>query len=50
MLELKFDSSSFTRKLRGIQISAIPEAQKKSLYKFGFLNKKKDCRSYEEGF
>jgi len=41
MLELKFDSSSFTRKLRGIQISAIPEAQKKSLYKFGFLNKKK---------
>tara|TARA_B100001093_G_C26447988_1_gene851031 strand:+ start:13 stop:750 length:738 start_codon:yes stop_codon:yes gene_type:complete len=41
MLDIKFDTTKFTRKLRGIQISAIPEAQKKSLYKFGFLNKKK---------
>ena len=41
MLDIKFDTTKFTRKLRGIQISAIPEAQKKSLFKFGFLNKKK---------
>ena len=41
MLEMKFDTSKFTKKLRGIQFAAIPEAQKKSLYKFGFLNKKK---------
>ena len=41
MLDIKFDTTKFTNKLRGIQISAIPEAQKKSLYKFGFLNKKK---------
>ena len=39
MLDIKFDTTKFTRKLRGIQISAIPEAQKKSLYKFGFVNK-----------
>ena len=41
MVELKFDTSKFTKKLRNIQFAAIPEAQKKSLYKFGFLNKKK---------
>ena len=41
MLELKFDTSKFTKNLRNIQFAAIPEAQKKSLYKFGFLNKKK---------
>ena len=41
MFDLKFDTTKFTRKLRGLQFSAIPEAQKKSLYKFGFLNKKK---------
>ena len=41
MIELKFDTTKFTRNLRGIKVSAIPEAQKKSLYKFGFLNKKK---------
>ncbi len=41
MLDIKFDSSAFTRKIKGIQLGAIPEAQKKSLYKFGFLNKKK---------
>jgi len=41
MLDIKFDSNKFTNKLKGIQLAAIPEAQKKSLYKFGFLNKKK---------
>lgn len=41
MLDLKFDTSKFTKNLRNIQFAAIPEAQKKSLYKFGFLNKKK---------
>tara|TARA_B100000401_G_C52598519_1_gene620762 strand:- start:42 stop:773 length:732 start_codon:yes stop_codon:yes gene_type:complete len=41
MLEMKFDTSKFTKKLKGIQFAAMPEAQKKSLYKFGFLNKKK---------
>ena len=41
MLDIKFDESKFTNKLKGIQLAAIPEAQKKSLYKFGFLNKKK---------
>ena len=41
MLSIKFDGDKFTKKLRGIELSAIPEAQKKSLYKFGFLNKKK---------
>ena len=41
MLELKFDTSKFTKNLRNIQFAAIPEPQKKSLYKFGFLNKKK---------
>ena len=41
MLSIKFDSDKFTNKLKGIQLAAIPEAQKKSLYKFGFLNKKK---------
>ena len=41
MINLKIDANKFTRKLSGLQFSAIPEAQKKSLYKFGFLNKKK---------
>jgi len=41
MLDIKFDSSSFTRKIKALQLGAIPKAQKKSLYKFGFLNKKK---------
>ena len=41
MLDLKFDTSKFTKNLRNIQFAAIPEAQKKSLFKFGFLNKKK---------
>ena len=41
MLQLKFDTSKITKNLRNIQFAAIPEAQKKSLYKFGFLNKKK---------
>ena len=41
MLDLKFDTTKFTKNLRNIQFAAIPEAQKKSLYKFGFLNKKK---------
>ena len=41
MFDIKFDSSSFTKKIKGLQLGAIPEAQKKSLYKFGFLNKKK---------
>ena len=41
MLNLKFDASKFTKKLKGIELAALPEAQKKSLYKFGFLNKKK---------
>ena len=41
MLSIKFDSDKFTNTLKGIQLAAIPEAQKKSLYKFGFLNKKK---------
>ena len=41
MFSVEFDSSQFTRKLRALQLGAIPEAQKKSLYKFGFLNKKK---------
>ena len=41
MVSIEFDATKFTKKLRGIQLSAIPEAQKKSLYKFGFLNKKK---------
>jgi hypothetical protein len=41
MLEMKFNTTKFTQKLKGVQFAAIPEAQKKSLYKFGFLNKKK---------
>ena len=41
MLDIKFDATKFTNKLKGIELAAIPEAQKKSLYKFGFLNKKK---------
>ena len=41
MIELKFDTTKFTKNLRNIQFAAIPEAQKKSLDKFGFLNKKK---------
>ena len=41
MLTIEFNSKRFTRQIRGIQLGAIPEAQKKSLYKFGFLNKKK---------
>ena len=41
MFSVEFDSSKFTRKLKALQLGAIPEAQKKSLYKFGFLNKKK---------
>ena len=41
MFTIEFDSKRFTRQIRGIQLGAIPEAQKKSLYKFGFLNKKK---------
>jgi len=41
MLNIKFDASKFTKKLKGIELAALPEAQKKSLYKFGFLNKKK---------
>ena len=41
MFSIEFDSSRFTKKLKALQLGAIPEAQKKSLYKFGFLNKKK---------
>ena len=41
MFSVEFDSSKFTQKLKALQLGAIPEAQKKSLYKFGFLNKKK---------
>jgi len=41
MLSVEFDTTKFTRKLKGIQVAAIPEAQKKSLFKFGMLNKKK---------
>ena len=41
MLNIKIDASKFTKKLKGIELAALPEAQKKSLYKFGFLNKKK---------
>ena len=50
MLDIKFDTTKFTRKLRGIQISAIPEAQKKSLYKFGFVNKKKLSQNMQKVF
>ena len=46
MLSIKFDADKFTNKLKGIELAAIPEAQKKSLYKFGFLNKKKDDAIY----
>ena len=41
MLSIKFDGDKFTKNLKAIELSALPEAQKKSLYKFGFLNKKK---------
>ena len=41
MFSIEFDSSRFTKNLKALQLGAIPEAQKKSLYKFGFLNKKK---------
>ena len=41
MVSIKFDATKFTKKLRGIELAALPQAQKKSLYKFGFLNKKK---------
>ena len=41
MLSIKFEGEKFIKKLKGIELAAIPEAQKKSLYKFGFLNKKK---------
>ena len=41
MLSIEFDTTKFTKKLKGIERAAIPEAQKKSLFKFGFLNKKK---------
>ena len=41
MLSIEFDTTKFTKKLKGIEQAAIPEAQKKSLFKFGFLNKKK---------
>jgi len=29
MLDIKFDGDKFTNKLKGIQLGAIPEAQKK---------------------
>ena len=41
MFSVEFDTTKFTKKLKGIQVAALPEAQKKSLFKFGFLNKKK---------
>ena len=41
MISIKFDATKFTKKLKGIELAALPQAQKKSLYKFGFLNKKK---------
>ena len=41
MVSVEFDTTKFTKKLKGIQFAALPEAQKKSLFKFGFLNKKK---------
>ena len=40
MVELKFDTSKFTKNLRNIQFAALPEAQK-NLYISWFLNKKK---------
>ena len=41
MFTVKFDTAKFTRQIKGIQNSAIPEAQKNSLKQFGFFNKKK---------
>ena len=41
MISINFDATKFTKKLKGIELAALPQAQKKSLYKFGFLNKKK---------
>ena len=41
MFTVKFDTTKFTKKLKGIQNSAIPDAQKNSLKQFGFFNKKK---------
>ena len=41
MFSVDFDTKRFTQNLKGIQFSAIPEAQKKSLFRFGFFNKKK---------
>ena len=41
MFSVEFDTTKFTKKLKGIQVAALPEAQKKSLFKFGMLNKKK---------
>ena len=31
MLSIKFDADKFTNKLKGIELAALPEAQKKSL-------------------
>ena len=41
MFSAEFDTTKFTKKIKGIQNAAIPEAQKKSFLKFGMLNKKK---------
>jgi len=41
MFTVKFDTAKFTKQIKGIQNSAIPEAQKNSLKQFGFFNKKK---------
>ncbi len=41
MLSIDFDTTKFTKNIEGMQFAAIPEAQKKSFFKFGMLNKKK---------
>ena len=41
MFSIQFDTKRFTQKINGIRSAAIPEAQKKSFFKFGMLNKKK---------
>ena len=46
MLDIKVDISKGLKKLSRIQKLAIPEAQKSTFYKFGFVHKNYDMKRY----
>ena len=46
MIELKYDISKLVNRLSKLDQLAIPEAQKKTFYKFGFVHRNYDMPKY----